>query len=73
MESTIRLAENRGLQYIKIEKRMEDVRKGTDLIGFNALPGGYREVDVNFSPFINIVTRDYNSKSKGFFLRRVKN
>jgi len=40
---------------------VEDVRKGTALIGFNALPGGYREVDVNFSPFINIVTRNYNS------------
>jgi hypothetical protein len=52
---------------------VEDVRKGTALIGFNALPGGYREVDVNFSPFINIVTRNYNSKSKGFSLRYVKN
>jgi hypothetical protein len=39
MESTIRFAENRGLQYIKIEKRVEDSSKGTDLIGFNALPG----------------------------------
>jgi len=38
MESTIRFAENRRLQYIKIEKRVEDVKKGTDLIGFNALP-----------------------------------
>jgi hypothetical protein len=73
MESTIRFPENKRLQYIKIKKWEEDLRKGTDLIGFNALPGGYREVDVNFSPFINIVTRNYNSKSKGFSLRRVKN
>jgi hypothetical protein len=40
MESTIRFAENRGLQYIKIKKRVEDVRKGTNLLGFNALPLG---------------------------------
>jgi len=39
MESTIRFAENRGLQYIKIKKWVADVRKGTDLLGFNALPG----------------------------------
>jgi hypothetical protein len=42
MESTIRFFGNRGLQYIKIKKRVEDVRKGTNLIGFNALPEGYR-------------------------------
>jgi len=38
MESTIRFAKNRHLQYIKIKKLVEDVRKGTDLLGFNALP-----------------------------------
>jgi hypothetical protein len=37
METIIRFPENGGLQYVKIEKRVEDVRKGTDLIGFNAL------------------------------------
>jgi hypothetical protein len=42
MESNIRFSGIRHLQYIKIEKRVEDVRKGTDLLGFNALPEGYR-------------------------------
>ena len=74
MESTIRFPGNSRLQYIKIKKWVEDLRKGTDLIGFNALPWvGGREVDVNFNPFINIVTIGYHSKSKGFSLRCVKN
>ena len=33
MESTIRFSGIRRLQYIKIKKRVEDSRKGTDLIG----------------------------------------
>jgi hypothetical protein len=40
MESIIRFPGNRRLQYIKIKKWVEDLRKGTDLIGFNALPWG---------------------------------
>ena len=39
METIIRFAENIGLQYIKIKKWVADVRKGADLLDFNALPG----------------------------------
>jgi hypothetical protein len=43
MESTIRFFGNRRLQYIKIKKWEEDVRKGTDLIGLMHYLGSNRE------------------------------